>query len=71
MTATVTATEVDHLRAMRERAESAYAQACRALVAQPEDPHLLNMVRWHAQSLHGAQAQYGKALAALGVRVQP
>ncbi len=66
MTATVTATEVDHLLAMRERAESAYAQACRALVANPDNPRAMAMVQSAAANLSEAQAQYGQALAALG-----
>lgn len=59
-------TEVDHLLAVRERAESAYAMACRTLVATPEDPHALNTVRWHAQNLRDAQAQYARALQGVG-----
>ena len=63
---TVTVMEVDHLLAVRERAESSYASACRTLVATPEDPHALNRVRWHAQGLRDAQAQYAQAVQAIG-----
>ena len=63
---TVTAMEVNHLKAMRERAQNSYEQACSTLVETPEDPHALNKVRWHAQNLRDARSQYAKALQAMG-----
>lgn len=71
MSGTITATEMEHLLAVRDRAESSYAQLCRMLVAQPHDVHALAQVQQAAVELGAAQAQYAMALALLWASEDP
>lgn len=66
MTPTVTLDDLHHHLAMRDRAESAYAETCRTLVASPHDPHILARVQQAALRVGEAQAQYALMLRLFG-----